>query len=118
MWKDIGLYIILTIQLILWTFIVLMAPVHSRGMAIFNLKYLIPFMFVLQVLPFDIFGYIKSLFLKPEEITSGTDNYKRTLFLPVWFDKAKDFIGKYTDMNPLGPQALLIIAAIISGYKE
>ena len=109
-----GVYTILSIQLFLWVFIVLMAPFHSRGLALINLKYLIPFMFILQVLPFDIF----KLLFSQEEFDKGTDVFKKTLVLPKWFEQAKDFFAEYTQMNPLGPPALLIIASIISGYKE
>ncbi len=111
------LFIILCIiHTIIWAFVML--AFINPTTAYYNVYYIIPFIYLVQILPFHIIVSLK------QEIYSDDNTRKeqeievsKYLILPYLFMQAREFFDKFSYFNPLSPQGMLIFGLITSIYR-
>ena len=102
------------IHVIIWAF-VLVAFVDNST-ASFNLFYVVPFIYLLHILPFHILIETKKK-MNPETWEEKDNAVKSTLILPELFDRLQKFLDHKCFMSPLSAQGMLIFGAITSAWK-
>ena len=96
------------IHISIWLFVVF--SFINIELARINLTYIIPFIYVIHILPFHILRTLECICNKNCEEDNGKVEKN------IGFFQAKDFF-KNSFQNPLSPQGMLILGAILSYYK-
>lgn len=111
------LFIILCIiHILIWTF-VLFAFINETT-AYYNVYYVIPFIYLIQILPFHIIVSLKSkIYRDDEERHNKEDEVGNKLILPGLFKKLSNFFDNFSFYNPISPQGMLIFGLITSIYR-
>jgi len=101
-------YILSLIHIFVWVFIVF--AFIDKNLARINITYIIPFIYLLQILPFHVLNTAKcNVNQKCEE-----DNEKISKSIGVYY-----LINLFNNSfrNPLSAQGMLILGALLSYYK-
>lgn len=111
------LFIILCIiHILIWAF-VLLAFINPTT-AYYNVYYVIPFIYIIQILPFHIIVSLKKKIYNDNTTRINNENeVGGFLILPYLFMKARDFFEQFSFFNPLSPQGMLIFGLITSIYR-
>lgn len=87
-------------------------------MAIYNLLYLIPFIYLIHtVLSFHILEKIKINIYK-EEKDKMVEKLNNCIILPKLYDNLSSTLEKKCTFNPISPQGMLIFGLISSLYSS
>ena len=97
----------------IWLFI-LLAFVNKKTAEI-NLYYLIPFIYLLHILPFHVIISLKHI-VEPEDTEKKVKDYENGNILASCFYYFKDDIFKNSFGNPLSGQGMMIFGAITSAW--
>ena len=112
-----SLFILLAvIHIIIWMFVMLafINPTTAR----INVYYVIPIIYLLQILPFHIIVSLKKKVYNDDKLRKTNENeVAKYLFIPYLFNKAREFFDKFSIFNPLSPQGMLIFGLITSIYR-
>lgn len=107
-WFD----IVCCLHIWIWVFVVF-AFVNKKAATV-NLYILIPLIFFLHILPFHVLVRLKE-HLEPEETDMKVKQYEQENAISHAFLNLKQcFDGSF--MNPLSPQGLLVLGAILSAW--
>ncbi len=111
------LFIILCIiHVLIWAF-VLLAFINPTT-AYYNVYYVIPFIYLVQILPFHIILSFKSLIYKDENDRIDKENEcYDALILPGLFNRLGKFFKSFSFESPISTQGMLIFGLITSIYK-
>jgi len=111
------LFIILCIvHISIWIF-VLFAFINPTT-AYYNVYYIIPFIYFIQILPFHIIVSLKSNIYNDEKDRHKKENeVSNSLILPGLFNKLSKFFDDFSFFNPISPQGMLIFGLISSIYR-
>ena len=102
------------IHILIWAFILL--AFLNKKFAYINIIYIIPFMYILHILPFHILMSIKKKIYKNNYIENQNIISKK-LIIPNYFGIIQKKLSKYCTFSPLSPQGMLIFGAITSSYR-
>ncbi len=101
-------YILQFIHICIWLFVIF--AFLNKKLAVINLKFIIPFIYLIQILPFHILN--KSKCKINENCEKDSENVEKIIgfyYIKKFFDKSFE--------NPFSAQGLLILGAILSYYK-
>ena len=98
-------YILTLIHVLVWLFVIF--AFTNKRLARFNLIFLIPFIYILQILPFHLLNGSKKYFNKNSE----EDNINIEKIIGFYYLKN---LFSSSFQNPLSPQGMLILGAILS----
>ncbi len=101
------------IHIAIWIFI-LLAFVNKKTAEI-NLYYLIPFIYVIHILPFHIIVKLKHI-VEPEDTDKKVKDYESSNIFASSYHYCKDNIFANALFNPLSPQGMMILGAITSAW--
>lgn len=101
------------IHIIIWLFVML--AFLNKKTAEINLYYLIPFIYILHMLPFHILNSLKH-YIEPENTEKKIKDYENSNILSKNFYLFKDSIFKNSFGNPLSPQGMMIFGAITCAW--
>ena len=88
----------------------------NKHTAIFNLTILIPFIYILHILPFHILTTSKKS-LYPDTSTEKVNTISKCLIIPNLFISLQNILDKFCFMSPISPQGMLIFGALTSSYR-
>ena len=111
------LFILLAlIHIIIWIFVML-AFINSTTAHI-NVYYVIPIIYLLQILPFHLIVSLKkNIYNNDNERKENENKVFKSLVIPYLFMEARKFFEKFSYFNPLSPQGMMIFGLITSIYK-
>ncbi len=98
-------YILTLIHVLVWLFVIF--AFTNKRLARFNLMFIIPIIYLLQILPFHILNTLKMYFNKNSE----EDNVDIEKAIGFYYLK-NVFYDSF--QNPLSPQGMLILGALLS----
>lgn len=101
------------VHILVWTFI-LVAFVNKKTAEI-NLYYLIPFIYILHILPFHILVSLKHI-IEPENTEKKIKDYENNNIIASSFYYCRDNVFKNSFFNPLSAQGIMIFGAITSAW--
>jgi hypothetical protein len=103
------------IHIIIWAFVLLafLNPITAN----YNVYYVIPFIYILHILPFHIIVSLKKNIYNEDNIKKNEGVIYKFTLIPYLFMKIRDFFEKFSFFNPLSPQGMLIFGLITSIYK-
>ena len=107
------LFLCLSIFHIFIWFFILLAWLNKKT-AKFNLYILIPFIIILHLLPIHILTNIKKN-MYSDTYKNKTKNINNKII--PYFNECRDYLQKNCFQNPLSPQGLLLIGALLSSYS-
>jgi hypothetical protein len=87
----------------------------NRNYAYFNLYYLIPFVYVMHVLPFHVILSVKEYMYK-DTWTEKTESIVSSIYPVKVFSDMKEHLSKVCFENPISSQGMLIFGALTSAY--
>lgn len=79
-----------------------------------NLFYLIPFIYIIHVLPFHILVTSKKMLYK--ENYSNKQNEFDNISFTIYFIKLQNILNNYCTFSPISPQGMLIFGALSSAF--
>ena len=111
------LFIILCIiHIVIWAFIML--AFINPTTAYYNVYYVIPLIYLVQILPFHIIVSLKKHIYGDDNTRKEQEKeVSKYLIIPYLFMKAREFFNKFAYFNPLSPQGMLIFGLITSIYR-
>ncbi len=111
------LFVILCIiHVLIWAF-VLFAFINEKT-AYYNAYFVIPFIYLVQILPFHIIISLKSkIYHDEDELHNKEDEVYCSLLLPHLFIKLSKIFENFSFYNPISPQGMLIFGLITSIYR-
>ena len=101
-------YFLALIHILIWIFIVF--AFLDKDLAIINLSYVIPFIYILQILPLHVLNTAKC------HVNKNCVKDNKKIEKSIGFSYLKDLF-KNSFENPLSAQGLLILGAVLSFYK-
>jgi len=107
-YKQAIYYSLALIHILIWIFVVF--AFLNKDLAIINLSYVIPFIYILQILPLHILNTAKCY------VNKNCDKDNKKIEKSIGFSYLKDLF-KNSFGNPLSAQGLLILGAVLSFYK-
>jgi hypothetical protein len=110
---DFYFILLCLVHYIIWIF-VLLAFLNKKTAEI-NLYYVIPFIYIIHILPFHIILEAKKS-IYGSEYGSYSSDMDYVTILPTLFFNIKDNLFKNSFFNPLSPQGMLVFGAITSAY--
>jgi hypothetical protein len=81
-----------------------------------NLYYLIPFIYILHILPFHILNKSKEAMYKTDW-EQRVNDFNNFLVIPGKFKQVQDKLEKICFCSPFSPQGMLILGAITSAWS-
>jgi hypothetical protein len=81
-----------------------------------NLYYLIPFIYIIHILPFHIFNKTKEGMYQ-YDWEQRANKFNDSLVIPGQFVKLQDKLEKFSFCSPLSPQGMLLFGAITSAWS-
>jgi hypothetical protein len=102
------------LHIFVWAFVLL--AFMKKDWAKFNLFILIPFLYILHILPFHILVKSKSI-LYPEDSQTRCDIIESFLIIPKLFLSLQKYLEESCFMSPISPQGMLIFGALSSSYR-
>jgi hypothetical protein len=112
--KSVIFLVIASVHILIWVF-VLCASVSKRT-AEYNIYYVIPFIYLVHILPFHILSKIKqNLYSTTWEQRNSSIN--KIYIIPYYFEKCSEYLSKNCFANPLSPQGMLIFGLLTSIYQ-
>ncbi len=111
------LFIILCIiHISIWAFVIF--AFINPTTAYYNVYYIIPFIYFIQILPFHILVSLKNnIYNNEQDRKDKEDEVSKYLILPNLFNKLSKFFDEFSYFNPISPQGLLIFGLITSIYR-
>ncbi len=86
--------------------------------AYYNVYYVIPLIYIIQILPFHIIVSLKKNIYGDDNTRKEQEReVNKTLIIPYIFMKVREFFDKFSYFNPLSPQGMLIFGLITSIYR-
>ena len=108
--------ILCIIHVLVWAFVML--AFLNKNTAYYNVYYIIPIIYLVQILPFHLIVSLKkNIYDKDTERKLNESTVGKFLIIPYLFTKIQEFFGKFSYFNPLSPQGMLIFGLITSIYK-
>ena len=108
--------ILCIIHVLIWAFVML--AFLNKNTAYYNVYYIIPIIYIIQILPFHIIVSLKKdIYNQETDRKSNETTVNNSLIIPYIFKQIQDFFGKYSYFNPLSPQGMLIFGLITSIYR-
>lgn len=101
-------YILQFIHIIIWVFVIF--AFLNKNLAEINLKFVIPFIYLIQILPFHILNKSKC------KVNNNCQKDAENIEKMIGFYQLKNLFNNSFE-NPLSAQGLLILGAILSYYK-
>ena len=98
-------YILALLHILVWIFVIF--AFVNKKLAKFNLKILIPIIYILQILPFHLLNASKKYWNKNSE----EDNINIEKAIGFYYTKN---LFSSSFQNPLSPQGMLVLGAILS----
>jgi hypothetical protein len=99
------------IHVLVWTFVIF-AFLNTKT-AYFNINYLIPFIYIVHLLPFHILIKAKQN-IYPKTYNKELEDTDKMLILPYYFLKLQSFLDKKCTGNPISGQGMMIFGALSS----
>jgi len=81
-----------------------------------NLYYIVPFIYILHILPFHVLVESKKN-LKPDDYKEKEDEFNTKLVIPGTFIKLQKKLEKYCFCSPISAQGMLIFGAISCAWR-
>jgi hypothetical protein len=102
-------------HILVW--LVVLCGFMNRNLAFFNIKYLIPTIYLLHILPIHFLENIKTVLAKNKEAKEKYQSIinKRYIF-PDLFTKLQQFFS-FSFINPLSVQGMMLFGMITSSYS-
>ena len=97
----------------IWLYVLL--SFLNKKLAYYNLYYIIPFVYIVHMLPFHILCELEKS-LEPETHQEKFDEIKKISIIGKLYDDLEKKLSKICFFNPLSPQGMLIFGAITSAY--
>jgi hypothetical protein len=111
--KEVFFTVLCVFHILLWCFILL--AFLNKKLASFNLYYLVPFVYIIQLLPFHVLTRIKESMYK-DNWEEKNDTISSSMYpVKVFLDMRKS-LTKVCFENPISNQGMLIFGAITSAY--
>lgn len=104
--------ILCIVHILIWVFI--LTAFLNKITAEFNLYYLIPFIYILHILPFHIITRMKE-YTEPNNTEEKVQIYENGNILVTNFYKIRNFFS-FSIFNPLSTQGLMIFGLITSAW--
>ena len=111
--KFILFNLICLIHVLFWIFIIL--AFLRKKLAKINLYLVIPFTYLLHILPFHILNKFKEL-LFPDTFNDKISKFDKLMIIPIIHKQLTAFLDKHCTFNPVSPQGMLLFGAISSAY--
>ncbi len=109
------LFVLITIlHSLTWGFI-LFAFLNPR-LAYINLYFFIPFVYVIQILPFHFFNTIKEN-IYPDDWRERSAEISKYLIVPIFIEWLKRVFEGFSFFNPLSWQGIMIFGALSSAWS-
>jgi hypothetical protein len=113
---DLLFIILCIIHTVIWAFI--MFAFINPTTAYYNVYYIIPLVYLVQILPFHIIVSLKKKIYENDNIRKEQEKeVSKYLIIPYLFMQAREFFNKFSFFNPLSPQGMLIFGLITSIYR-
>jgi len=113
MLKEICFYAICMLHVIIWIFVQL--AFLNPKLAYINLFYIIPFIYIMHILPFHVLNESKKN-MYPNDHEDMIDKFSKLTILPNLHKKAEIVLDKFCFKSPINPQGMLIFGALTSAY--
>jgi len=110
---ELLLNFLILFHIVIWIFI-LGAFINQKA-AKFNLYYLIPFIYILHILPFHVIVESKKK-LDPEHWEEKHQNFEKDLVIPYYWGKFARSLDDRCFQNPFSVQGMLLFGAITSAW--
>jgi hypothetical protein len=104
---------IYTFHILLWVFV--LSAFLNKKTAFFNVYYLIPFIYIVHLLPFHVLTKTENNIGK-EKSNEMRNSIKQKMIIPYLFFKLKHFFD-FSFQNPFSNQGMMIFGLITSAYK-
>ncbi len=88
----------------------------SPRLAYINLFYFIPFVYIIQILPFHFFNTAKEK-IYPEDWRQRSDMIAAYLVIPAVVGFLREMFEKFSFFNPLSWQGIMIFGAVSSAWS-
>ena len=111
--KELLFFILCLIHCLIWLF-VLLAFINKKTAKI-NLFYVIPLIYILQILPFHILVESKKKMYPTNYLEREENDYKK-MIIPYYFNLVTDKLNNFCFRNPFNAQGMLIFGLISSAY--
>lgn len=102
-----------TLHIFVWAFI--MTAFVNFKCAYVNFMYVIPFMYLMHILPFHLLVELKKNIYDDQE--SRTGRAVNSIPIVSQFHKLMNITQKFSTFNPLSPQGMMIFGALTSGRR-
>lgn len=89
----------------------------NKTTAEFNIKYFIPLLYILHILPFHVIIILKKQIYTNNKIKENQEKIYDKLIFPRIFFIIKSKLDTFVTFNPLSPQGMMIFGLITSYYK-
>ena len=115
--KNLIFTIIYLFHVLIWSFVLVSSFFKSTVKV--NIYLIIPFIYLVQILPFHILEKIKLNLMDNNEINKKIkqDNIDYVLIFPHFFSKLGKYLEKTCTFNPFSPQGMLIFGLIVGLYN-
>ena len=102
------------IHVIIWAFVIL--AFINKKTAYINIIYIIPFIYLIHILPFHILTESKKN-IYPKTFEDEGMKINKIMIIPYYFIKVQTYLKKKCTESPISPQGILIFGAITSSYR-